>query len=567
MKKLLADRYDLIKNIGHGGMADVFLAIDTVLNREVAIKMIRNDKNLDPVNLLRFKQEAKAAATLNHQNIIEIYDVGEYKNRSFIVMEYIKGYTLKHFLNKKGPFIVEEAVIIMKQITSAVKHAHDKGIIHRDLKTQNITVKTDGTIKILDFGIALAHDSLELTKKDSVMGSIYYLSPEVVKGGQANVQSDIYALGIIFYELLVGDVPFKGEQLVEVALNHIHEKLPSIRDYNPNVLLSMEMIINKACSKDLSFRYSDTSQMLTDLNHCLDPKVNNFIQDIKTNNKPSNNGKRLKELNKELAKKSFDSEVEDVNEKNTLFYLMVFAMTLLAGIAFVAILYFAGFINVGLVEHKMPNIIDMSVDEANDILVDLGGQIDYNNIKNELTLDVEKGLIIDANLEVGDNIEKGALISVTVSSGIYSIMDDFTNYNIEDAKLKIDELFDNVRIKTVSEVSDTIDAGFVLRQEGLLPNDKFDDKKENTITLYYSAYNTIFIENILLGMDIYDAKYQLEAKGIVVEVVELKKEELTDYEKERLMNTNVIRTSPEIGTTYTQLEDTKLTLYYVKSES
>ncbi len=561
---IIADRYKLIKHIGHGGMADVFLAFDQVLSRDVAIKMIRSDKNFDPINLLRFKQEASAASKLIHPNIIEIYDVGEYKGRSFIVMEYIKGYTLRQIIQKRGAIIVEEAVSVMKQLTSAIIHAHQKGIIHRDIKTQNIIVKADGTIKVLDFGIALAQDSLELTNSDSVMGSIYYLAPEVVKGNQATIQSDIYALGIVFYELLVGEVPFKGNQLVEVALNHINEKLPSIRAYNPNVLMSIEMIINKACAKDLNYRYANTDQLLTDLNHCLDPNVNVVIEEIKNTSKPQNNGKRLRELNKELSKRNFDSpELKEEKKKNKISLFLGISLSIVSLVFIGAILFFAGAFDFVLKEVTMPNIIDMEVEEASTALEELGLGIDYANVERVLTINTPKGVIVETNYEEGTILDRGDLVKVTISDGIYSVMDDFTNYSIDEAKEIIATSFPNIYITERTEVSEEVDPGLIIRQEGLLPNDHFDASKSNELVLVYSAYTTVVLEHNLVGRAIDDVKLMFENQGIIVEVQPLLMEELTKAEAKKVTPNTLIRTNPGLGTSYTQQGDNKLILYYV----
>ena len=215
---MIANRYEVFKHIGQGGMADVFLAMDTILNREVAIKILRSELYADPVSVVRFEREAQAATTLSHPNIVEIYDVGEYKGHRYIVMEYVPGRTLKQVIRSRGSLEPDEAIDIEKQLVSAVSEAHHKGIIHRDIKPQNIIVKSDGSIKILDFGIAIAKGNIQVTQANNVMGSVHYLAPELAKGKPASVQSDIYALGIVLFEMLSGDVPFKADSAVQVAL-------------------------------------------------------------------------------------------------------------------------------------------------------------------------------------------------------------------------------------------------------------------------------------------------------------------------------------------------------------
>ncbi|WP_300963389.1 protein kinase domain-containing protein, partial [Faecalibaculum rodentium] len=210
MLREVANRYSIIALIGQGGMADVYKAFDTILNRVVAVKVLRSKLSEDPMTLVRFQREAYAASKLSHPNIIDIYDVGEAEGLHYIVMEFVRGRTLKQLVMQRGALDVPEAVAIMKQLTSAVSHAHEHQIIHRDIKPQNVLIKDDGTVKITDFGIAVANDSVQLTWNNAVMGSAHYLAPEQAQGKEPDPAIDIYSLGIVFYELLTGDVPYKG---------------------------------------------------------------------------------------------------------------------------------------------------------------------------------------------------------------------------------------------------------------------------------------------------------------------------------------------------------------------
>ena len=239
---LIANRYEVFQHIGQGGMADVFLAVDTILNRQVAVKILRSELCTDAVSVLRFEREAQAATALSHPNIVEIYDVGEYKGHHYIVMEYVSGKPLKKMIQQRGALLTEEAIDIMIQLTSATAEAHRRGIIHRDIKPQNVIVKSDGSIKMLDFGIALAKGSMQLTQANNVMGSVHYLAPELAKGQSASPQSDIYALGICLFEMLTGDVPFKADQAVQVALMHMHNDMPEVRSINPQIPQSVSVL-------------------------------------------------------------------------------------------------------------------------------------------------------------------------------------------------------------------------------------------------------------------------------------------------------------------------------------
>ena len=211
------DRYEIIKSIGEGGMANVYLAYDTILDRRVAIKVLRGDLSGDEKFVRRFQREALSASSLSHPNIVEMYDVGEDNGLYYIVMEYIEGKTLKQLIKKRGSLTLSEAIDIMLQLTDGISHAHDSYIIHRDLKPQNIMIREDGSIKITDFGIAMALNSTQLTQTNSVMGSVHYLPPEQASGKGSTIRSDIYSMGILFYELLTGQLPFKGDNAVEIA--------------------------------------------------------------------------------------------------------------------------------------------------------------------------------------------------------------------------------------------------------------------------------------------------------------------------------------------------------------
>ena len=243
------DRYQIIKSIGEGGMANVYLAYDTILDREVAVKILRGDLSDDDKFVRRFQREANSASSLRHPNIVEMYDVGEDDGNYFIVMEYVDGKTIKQLLKKRGTLTLSEAIDIMSQLTDGMAHAHDSYIIHRDLKPQNIMIQEDGQIKITDFGIAMALNSTQLTQTNSVMGSVHYLPPEQASGKGCTIKSDIYSMGIIFYELLSGSLPFRGDNAVEIALKHMKDPLPSVRKQNSNIPQSVEKICEKAFKK------------------------------------------------------------------------------------------------------------------------------------------------------------------------------------------------------------------------------------------------------------------------------------------------------------------------------
>lgn len=267
---IVEERYKIKSVLGEGGMAFVYQAEDLISKKDVALKIIKEETMKNPVNLTRFEREARAAASLNHQNIVRVINLGTHLGRPYMVTEMIKGQTLREVLNVRGKFSFMEACDIMYQLCSAILHAHEHGVIHRDIKPQNVFIMADGTIKLGDFGIATFQHDSRITRSEVVVGSVHYLAPEISKGeSQASPQSDIYALGITFFELITGRVPFDDESAVTVALKHIKEKFPSVRKYNPKTPLIIEKIIDKACKKDPSDRYQSAFDMRVDIERIL----------------------------------------------------------------------------------------------------------------------------------------------------------------------------------------------------------------------------------------------------------------------------------------------------------
>lgn len=265
-------RYELIAPLGEGGMANVYLAKDLILNRLVAVKIIRLDLSHDKNAVRRFQREALATTEMVHPNIVTIYDVGDENGLQYIVMEYVKGSDLKQYIKKNHPLSMPRVLEIMEQILSAVEEAHQHGIIHRDLKPQNILVNEDGQIKITDFGIAIAISENTLTQTNTMMGSVHYLSPEQARGSMATKQSDIYSLGIILYELLTGTVPFDGSSPLSIAIKHFKENVPSVREKVPYVPQSLDNVVLKATARDADERYQTVEAMAADLRTTLSPE-------------------------------------------------------------------------------------------------------------------------------------------------------------------------------------------------------------------------------------------------------------------------------------------------------
>lgn len=561
-KNIIAGRYEVLRHIGQGGMADVFLATDTYLNRRVAIKILRADLSTDSVAVLRFEREAQAATALAHPNIVEIYDVGDYKGHHYIVMEFVPGKTLKQIIKERGPLLIEEAIDIMKQLSSAVAEAHSRGIIHRDIKPQNVIVKADGSVKILDFGIAMAKGSVQLTEANNVMGSVHYLAPELAKGDHASAQSDIYALGVVLYEMLSKDVPFKADQAIQVALMHMRDTFPSIRDTFPNVPQSVENIITRATAKNPSQRYRSCDEMYRDLSTCLRQERLHEPKLILKDSQPTQNKKGKPSSNKNVSSKDSYEEAQNKNNKKKTKGFS--AKKIIIG-TIVGVFILAG----GLFAYRhfskskttvVPNLEGMTLDEAREYLTNENLVLD-SEVAYELTEDTEKGIVIYVDPEIGSSITFGSSVKVTVSSGIGEKIGNYVGKNVQKVEEDLAEKYPLLKVNAVSQESSEA-AGTIVRQEGLTDGSLYDPSTSGEITLYYSQYTSVYIPEDIINKDLSSATAELEALGIDVRTETLDTSSLSQDEKDEITYGVVIRCSPNAGTEYTQRKDNYVTLYY-----
>ncbi len=554
-KNVVANRYEVVQHIGQGGMADVFLAIDTILNRHVAIKILRSDQSTDAISILRFEREAQAATTLAHPNIVEIYDVGEYKNHHYIVMEYVAGKTLKKVIRDRAPLLNLEAVDTMKQLTSAVAEAHKRGIIHRDIKPQNVIVKSDGSLKILDFGIATAKGSAQLTQANNVMGSVHYLAPELAKGEPASPQSDIYALGIVFYEMLTGDVPFKADQAVQIALQHMREPMPSVRKANPNVPQSVENIIIRATAKNPRLRYQSCDEMLKDLEKCMLPEHQN--------DKPLS-------LNDPIDKTPTKQEKEDtkvgvtrstslsrVANKRTKIYITAI-LVLFAMFAVIAGLFLAGILPPKSRNVTVPNVSNMDIAQATSALENEDLEVDTDNITYQLSKDSIEGVVIGTEPASSSEVQRHSKVKLIVSSGVGEEMPNYVGKNIDDVKASLPS---SIHLIEKEEQSDK-KPGTIIRQEGVAAGDLYDTAGETDVTLYYVPYVKVTIPADIIGKPIEEATSQLEAMGVTVVRAHRDTSALSQSEIDKIKVGTVIETMPAAGSEYTQKKDSYVTLYF-----
>ena len=487
------DRYQIIKSIGEGGMANVYLAFDTILERNVAVKVLRGDLANDEKFVRRFQREALSASSLSHPNIVEVYDVGEDDGIYYIVMEYIEGKHLKQLLKRRGKLTLEEAVDIMLQVTDGMACAHDSYIIHRDIKPQNIMILENGLVKITDFGIAMALNSTQLTQTNSVMGSVHYIPPEQASGKGCTIQSDVYSMGILFYELLTGTLPYKGDNAVEIALKHLKNPLPSIREELPNVPQPVENIILKACAKNPKNRYADAREMHEDLKTCLsksradEPKyVYNYPEFDEKDKKSVSETKKIDKVDKVKEKKE-EVGVKKITEKD--YHKKENKVLIVLGFVFAALAIITASVVVllpKLTSSKdlvVPDVSDKTVDEAVDILTKMGLKISAEN-KTVTSDTIEKGKVVKTSPNKGRTVKEGSEVVIYESSGAGTItLEDYTGKNYIEVKTILEQINKLFVIQKTEEVGNesNYEKDEIIKQE---PAAGTEDKEGDTITLY-----------------------------------------------------------------------------------
>lgn len=504
------ERYEIIKTIGEGGMANVYLANDIILDRKVAIKVLRGDLSNDEKFIRRFKREALSVSNLSHPNIVEVYDVGEEEGNYYIVMEYIDGKTLKQLLQKRGALTLTEVIDIMSQLTDGLAHAHEAYIIHRDIKPQNIMIEDNGLVKITDFGIAMALNSTQLTQTNSVMGSVHYLPPEQANGKGSTIKSDIYSLGILMYELLTGSVPFKGDNAVEIALKHMKEKMPSIRKQNPTIPQSIENIVLKATAKNPKNRYDSVREMHNDLVTALE----------RTNEKrliyeyPENDLEETKvvptitkDVKKSVVDKPDDKESSDsslLKEKNDKNKLPI----ILAAVLLVILIALSGIYllitNRTVKEVKVPNVVGLTTEEAIEKITKAGLQY---TTKSEESAEVEEGMVIRTEPKSGSTKTKGSTITIIESTGKeYLLLEDYKGKNYYEVKGSLEAKGIKVEMKTksVENVSDYKD------KEDLIIAQEPEYKTDEETKLYSGDSVTLYIPEVDVYPDMVAEKWTID---------------------------------------------------------
>ena len=519
------DRYQIIRLIGEGGMANVYLAHDTILDRDVAVKILRGDLAGDEKFVKKFQREAISASSLNHPNIVELYDVGEDNGEYFIVMEYVEGKTLKSLVKKRGALTLAEVVDIMLQLTSAIAHAHDSYIIHRDIKPQNVLILDNGMVKITDFGIATALNNHELTETNSIMGSVHYLPPEQANGNGATVKSDIYSLGILMFELLTGRVPFKGDNAVEIAIKQMKTPIPSVRKYNEEIPQSVENVILRACAKNPKNRYDSAREMHDDLKTVLSSE--RADEDKWVYSYPENELEETKKLSREELNKGLLDEIENEEEKrgkgkkdkkdkklNTGLMIAgsIFATLV---IVFIAIFFLIPKITGGK-EVKVPDVSNMTVEKAKKKLEDVGLDITSKDIE-QASDEVEEGKVIKTDPEEGRSVKKGTKIQLYVSTGTSKVeVEDYTGQNYYEIEAMLTASGINVERETreYSESDTSVKAGMIIDQSVKAGEEL---EKGDSIILYVPEFYTEYPDFIGENYTISQVEAWAEKYGVTLE--------------------------------------------------
>lgn len=526
--KLLGGRYEIIEKIGNGGMATVYRATDKVLKRDVAVKILRDEFTTDEEFIKRFEVEAQSAARLTHPNIVSIYDVGVEDNFNYIVMELIRGKTLKEIiLEEKGPLPWKWSVNVAIQIASALETAHRNNIIHRDIKPHNIIITEDGIAKVTDFGIAKAVSNSTITAFGTTIGSVHYFSPEHARGGFTDAKSDLYSLGVVLYEMVTGKVPFDADTPVSVALKHMQEKPEEPIEVNPNVPMAVNKIIMKALQKDTNFRYQTATDMLEDLRKALKNPDGDFVDDeeydptAKTqvlHTEMYNNIRGDKRQNEDSKKDGKFKAFIKRHKKLSIFIGLILLFTLSLGGTMLALNL------TNPAEVDMPNVVGLSKDEAKQNIEE--AKLVFEVASEEYNKDVPEGFVISQKAEddLGDftttpenkKVKEGSKVLVKISKG----QEKTTVPNVEGKEKEeaIKMLEDaKLEVEVIEETSKTVQEGYVISQETDPDSEAFAG---DTVKIHVSTGTGIKQVTVIsvIGQDEATAKSNLENLGLKVNV-------------------------------------------------
>jgi len=519
--KILGNRYEIVEKIGGGGMALVYKAKCKLLNRYVAVKVLRPEFINDEEFINKFRRESQAAASLSHPNIVSIYDVGAEDNIYYIVMEYVNGKTLKQLIREKGKLSADETLDIAIKIAEALNHAHENHIVHRDIKPHNILVTEDGMVKVTDFGIARAATTSTVTNTSNVIGSVHYFSPEQARGGYTDEKSDIYSLGVVMYEMITGRVPFQGDSPISVALKHIQEDIEPPSYVDSSIPKSIDTIIMKCVQKDQSLRYSDAKSLLNDLKkaknsdeiHIMNfndsptriiPRIDDTLINPVENNLNNNPKKNLDRYNDYSDEKKGKSKSKFIT-----LTAIISALLLTIGIT-AGFLWFRGQIQGQ--EVKVINVVGLHKDVAKQKIEELGLEF---RIKNEVySNEYEEGHVVYQSVEAGETVKLGYPIEVTISKGVQeTVVPYVVNKHVDEAEIMLDDA--NLK-STVERVFSDIPKDYVISQS---PDADERVTVGSVIHLVVSdgpEIEYVVVPNVI-GENIDKAKSILTSLGLVVE--------------------------------------------------
>ena len=522
--KIIGNRYEILEEVGLGGMATVYKAKDHVLNRLVAVKVLKDEFTTDTEFIKRFNTEAQAAASLSHPNIVSIYDVGheDENNLYYIVMELVQGKTLKEIINSEGVLSWKWAVNIAMQIASALELAHKNGIVHRDIKPHNIIITEDGIAKVTDFGIAKAVSNSTITAFGTTIGSVHYFSPEQAKGGFTDAKSDLYSLGVVMYEMLTGKVPFDADTPVSVALKHMQEDPKEPIELNPEIPSAVNQIVIKAMQKEPSARYQNATEMLHDLSKALKDPDGDFVI---IENKDGGYTRVMQAISDDQINSGKKEEVKTKTNFFTEHPKAKIAIIILSLVLLFVIVFLITKIAIdGGIKSRvdMPNLVGKTQAEAEQLANDLGITLEITEVASS---DVEEGKVVSQDPEYTESkIEKGSTIKINVSKGPEETeMVKLEGMKIEDARNTAEEL--GIKLEEQTENSDTVEAGVIIRQDtavGTLV------KSGDTVVVHVSAGVEKVRVPTVLGMDEGTAVATLKNAGLNPKVTYESNEEEDD---------------------------------------
>ncbi len=566
--RIIGNRYEIIEKVGNGGMATVYKARDTILNRYVAVKVLRDEFTTDEEFIKRFNTEAQSAARLTHPNIVSVFDVGQEYNIYYIVMELIQGKTLKQIISEDGALPWKWTVNIAIQICSALEMAHKNGIVHRDIKPHNIIITEDGIAKVTDFGIAKAVSNSTITAFGTTIGSVHYFSPEHARGGYTDAKSDLYSLGIVMYEMVTGRVPFDADTPVSVALKHMQEEPIEPIRLNSKIPEAVNQIILKAMKKDANLRYSSATEMMKDLSRAIKNPTGKFVEEksnkdytkviptISENVVSQNKYKSNKEdmRSKEQPKSALKRYLEENPKMKPVIYISIALLILLIG----AVIFWGSLkLSTKLLGgdsgsssqtgSTLQSYISMSIDEAKQKLDELGFKYEIEEVYNN---EVEQGMIISQKPSAGTQYDpsKNSPIKLTVSKGVKIVtVPKVKGLTYDEAveALQKEELV----AERIDEISQTVEEGIVIKQD-IVEGEQVNSG--STVKLYVSSGNGLEKVTVpyVVDLDIEEAKKLLTENKLEVNI--------TNQEDTSKSNGVVLKQSLDVGTVVD--EGTSITL-------